>query len=217
MPGKAHMKQLPPESLDSQPEQADSSSALSDIDEAQTLSLDKVVQDDSGSTKRKRAVVEHDEEKARELPKRTKRMTKIKDEDKDVAPLEQSVQKPNQKARIKTQQRLAEEEESLVDVSSPKKSARKTKIKLEHGTSEAVEDTPAPKKHVRKAKVKVEDKIAQSQEAEEPETKGKRKRKTKEEKAAEAMPLAARTSGLNMFIGAHVSCAKGQFDRRIFM
>ncbi|KAL9038474.1 MAG: hypothetical protein Q9214_005266, partial [Letrouitia sp. 1 TL-2023] len=37
----------------------------------------------------------------------------------------------------------------------------------------------------------------------------KRKRKTKEEKEAEAMPLASRTKGLQMFIGAHVSIAKG--------
>lgn len=39
--------------------------------------------------------------------------------------------------------------------------------------------------------------------------KPKRKKKTKEEKEAEAMPLAARTKGLNMFVGAHVSMAKG--------
>lgn len=39
--------------------------------------------------------------------------------------------------------------------------------------------------------------------------KTKRKRKTKEEKEAEAMPLAIRTKGLQMFIGAHVSIAKG--------
>lgn len=36
-----------------------------------------------------------------------------------------------------------------------------------------------------------------------------RKRKTKEQKDAEAMPLAARTKGLKMFVGAHVSIAKG--------
>lgn len=36
-----------------------------------------------------------------------------------------------------------------------------------------------------------------------------RKRKTKEEKEAEAMPLAARTVGLKMFVGAHTSIAKG--------
>lgn len=39
--------------------------------------------------------------------------------------------------------------------------------------------------------------------------KPKRRRKTKEEKEAEAMPLAARTVGLRMFVGAHVSVAKG--------
>ncbi|KAF2834869.1 AP endonuclease [Patellaria atrata CBS 101060] len=36
-----------------------------------------------------------------------------------------------------------------------------------------------------------------------------RKRKTKEEKEAEAMPLAARTVGSNLYIGAHVSSAGG--------
>lgn len=36
-----------------------------------------------------------------------------------------------------------------------------------------------------------------------------RKRKTKEEKISEIMPLAARTNGLKMFVGAHVSSAKG--------
>lgn len=40
--------------------------------------------------------------------------------------------------------------------------------------------------------------------------KSKRKRKTKEEKEAEAMPLAARSTGLQMFVGAHVSSAKGR-------
>lgn len=37
----------------------------------------------------------------------------------------------------------------------------------------------------------------------------KKARKTKEEKEAEAMPLAPRTQGLKMFVGAHVSAAKG--------
>lgn len=37
----------------------------------------------------------------------------------------------------------------------------------------------------------------------------KRGKKTKEEKDAEAMPLAPRTPGLRMFVGAHVSAAKG--------
>lgn len=40
--------------------------------------------------------------------------------------------------------------------------------------------------------------------------KASKKRKTKEEKELEAMPLRARTQGLRMFVGAHVSAAKGR-------
>ncbi len=52
----------------------------------------------------------------------------------------------------------------------------------------------------------------ESREAEKAETavvKVKRKRKTKKEIEAEAMPLAARSSGVKVFIGAHVSSAGG--------
>lgn len=38
-------------------------------------------------------------------------------------------------------------------------------------------------------------------------------KKKKEEKEAEMAPLAARASGLRMHIGAHVSAAKGNFNR----
>lgn len=38
----------------------------------------------------------------------------------------------------------------------------------------------------------------------------KRRKKTREEKQLEAMPLAARAQGLRMFVGAHVSAAKGK-------
>lgn len=40
-------------------------------------------------------------------------------------------------------------------------------------------------------------------------------RKTKEEKEAEAMPLAPRTQGLKMFVGAHVSAAKGGYSMEL--
>ncbi|KUL84340.1 hypothetical protein ZTR_06313 [Talaromyces verruculosus] len=40
-------------------------------------------------------------------------------------------------------------------------------------------------------------------------SKSTKKRKTKAEKEAEMLPLAARTKGLQMFVGAHVSAAKG--------
>lgn len=42
-----------------------------------------------------------------------------------------------------------------------------------------------------------------------PVEKGTKKRKTKQEKEAENMPLRARTPGLRMLVGAHVSAAKG--------
>ena len=65
-----------------------------------------------------------------------------------------------------------------------------------------------------KAKIEDEDSsdLSSAPEDEQEDTKAKKpkkKRKTKEEKDAEAMPLASRTIGLNMFVGAHVSIAKG--------
>lgn len=43
--------------------------------------------------------------------------------------------------------------------------------------------------------------------------KSTKKRKTKAEKETEMLPLAARTKGLQMFVGAHVSAAKGRMVR----
>jgi AP endonuclease-1 len=43
-------------------------------------------------------------------------------------------------------------------------------------------------------------------------TKTTKQRKTKAEKEAEMLPLAARTKGLQMFVGAHVSAAKGWYS-----
>ncbi|KAI9792007.1 MAG: hypothetical protein M1833_001291 [Piccolia ochrophora] len=72
---------------------------------------------------------------------------------------------------------------------APKRTPNKTKTKAK-----------------RKAKNELEHQVTN---VEEQPLKKKRKRKTKEEKEAEAMPLAARTAGLKMRIGAHVSSAKG--------
>ncbi|KAH0565484.1 hypothetical protein GP486_001125 [Trichoglossum hirsutum] len=66
---------------------------------------------------------------------------------------------------------------------------------------------PFRKKSSRKAAR--ETKEEQDVETETTPKKPKRKRKTKEEKEAEAMPLAVRTRGLKVLIGAHVSAAKG--------
>lgn len=153
----------------------------------------------------------------------------------------QEQSKPKRK-RVKV-----EEEEGLpVNGSSPKKAKTSTKVKKEDQGASDEEAHPKPKprtkttvrreaaaegesrsnttvrKRTNKTKAKAEEE-AESDAEEKSETespqKTKRKRKTKEEKEAEAMPLAARTPGLNMYIGAHVSSAKGglslQVHRRI--
>ena len=78
---------------------------------------------------------------------------------------------------------------------------------------EEVQSVKATRKQKpREGKVKVEEGTVKSEKDEEDETnpkKPKLKRKTKEDKEAETMPLAARTAGLRIFIGAHVSGAKG--------
>lgn len=72
------------------------------------------------------------------------------------------------------------------------------------------EVTPKKKRSRTKAQAEATDR-KEPEKIEESNTdqKPKRRRKTKEEKEAEAMPLAERTAGLRMFIGAHVSAAKG--------
>lgn len=59
-------------------------------------------------------------------------------------------------------------------------------------------------------KRKLEEITIRKEEGKDSPGKSKRKRKTKEEKEAETMPLAARSTGLRMFVGAHVSAAKGR-------
>lgn len=76
----------------------------------------------------------------------------------------------------------------IIQVSSPTASERKTKAKATVIEQEYVEDDVAePKKSI----------------------KAPAKRKSKAEKEADAMPLKPRTSGLRMFVGAHVSGAGG--------
>jgi AP endonuclease-1 len=77
----------------------------------------------------------------------------------------------------------------------------KTTAKIEE---DAVEGSPKAKRKT--AKKAVKDESGDEGEKKEKVTK---KRKTKEEKEAEAMPIAARTVGHKLFIGAHVSSAGG--------
>ncbi|ERF68150.1 hypothetical protein EPUS_08216 [Endocarpon pusillum Z07020] len=115
----------------------------------------------------------------------------------DRTPTEsRKAKQPSTKVRRtkKEQTDAGEEEEREVDGDSPKKRKRKAK-------------DIAKIKEVKEQDTDIEDeaKVLNGDTPQKP----KRKRKTKEEKEAEAMPLAARTAGLRMYIGAHVSIAKG--------
>ena len=99
---------------------------------------------------------------------------------------------------------------------SPRK-VKKTKIEIkevvgieteDEATAGAAKSTPKKAKKSTKQTVKVEEEPGESVKTEN-NTKPKRKRKTKEEKEAEAMPLAARTLGSKVLVGAHVSSAGG--------
>ncbi|KAK5168615.1 DNA-(apurinic or apyrimidinic site) lyase [Saxophila tyrrhenica] len=99
------------------------------------------------------------------------------------------------------------------ETSKGKKRKRKTK---ETKNEEPVhEDVKAPTKRGKRRKVEEKEEEeevvagAEEQNGGVVEKKVKRKRKTKEEKEAEAMPLAARTVGHKLYIGAHVSSAGG--------
>ena len=120
-------------------------------------------------------------------------------------------------AKKKATKTLELEEDSRIKNEKPPEDTpgrRYTKVDqvAEATTKKVKEDSSSPSKKKTKTKKKVIETIDQEEEEEldaEAPKKTPRKRKTKEEKEAEAMPLAARTSGLRMFIGAHVSIATG--------
>ncbi|KAK4992926.1 DNA-(apurinic or apyrimidinic site) lyase [Elasticomyces elasticus] len=112
------------------------------------------------------------------------------------------------KARIIEE--VATPEKSLTVAQDASKKGRKRKIEAEEEIPRKIQDrattaTNTPKVTKRR-KTKVQE---DSTEAAQDDKRVKRKRKTKEEREAEAMPLAARTVGHKMFIGAHVSSAGG--------
>ena len=92
---------------------------------------------------------------------------------------------------------------------SPKILKRKGADVKKEDFEDEVDGEDSPRVNSNKRKIKVKQEEQEIDENGETIKKVKKKRKTKEEKEAEAMPLAARTSGLAMYIGAHVSCAKG--------
>jgi AP endonuclease-1 len=118
--------------------------------------------------------------------------------------IEDSVSKPSR-----------DDEANGVDgLHTSKKTTRKRKVQVEDDQDNEV---PAPAKRSRKRILKVEEEeqevVGLASADEVVEKKVKKKRKTKEEKAAEAMPIASRSIGHKLFIGAHVSSAGGQYRR----
>ncbi|KAI9785084.1 MAG: hypothetical protein M1835_003408 [Candelina submexicana] len=106
--------------------------------------------------------------------------------------------------RAKTAAKVVKQGESNPE--ELKKFRKKRKTEEDRPAIDKELDVGKPQKEKRKKEIKEEDEEAVI--SEEPK-KVKKKRKTKEEKELEAMPIAARTTGLKMFIGAHVSAAKG--------
>ncbi|KAL9630080.1 MAG: hypothetical protein Q9164_006594, partial [Protoblastenia rupestris] len=149
--------------------------------------------------------------------KKRQRTTKVKEEDaipkiilqkakgRATAKVKEDIDEDTESSPKKTGKKRTEanneQELNQKPVTSPKKTKKNLASKGEKDSDEQTALSPRKNK---KNKVKKEE-----DDDEDNEKKTKRKRKTKEEKEAEAMPLAARANGLRMFIGAHVSCAKG--------
>lgn len=135
----------------------------------------------------------------------------------DNSPLRRS---KRQKSTTNLKELSSEEPEAEADAkSTPTKITRTKKTRVASVKKEVTDDTEllssvktGKKEAVSKTEeggisVKTETEAAATTQ-QKPAKKGK---KTKKEKELEAMPLAARTQGLRMFVGAHVSAAKGQF------
>ena len=125
-------------------------------------------------------------------------------------------EKPSRTTRKMVKVEVKKEEDQVKDISPGKDKRKRNKadeLVVNGETKEplATEDTPQKtkqKRRIKQEKIEEEDKDGAGEKG--TIKKVKQKRKTKEEKEAEAMPLAARTTGLRMYIGAHVSSAKGR-------
>lgn len=141
---------------------------------------------------------------------KTKQRKEVKQETDDTQEQEPQVKEISTKAKRKPS--IEEDQQPVdtqVDRGTLKTAKRKRIIKVEEAEIEVGKPSPKKTKRKKAAKTAVQEEDEEVQGGEEGQKKIKRKRKTKEEKEIEAMPLAARTGGLRMFIGAHVSGAKG--------
>ncbi|KIW62953.1 hypothetical protein PV04_09838 [Phialophora macrospora] len=120
---------------------------------------------------------------------------------------------PRSRKRVKTDVEVQDEVSTAVTVRS------NGTVEIDEETEIALETTKTPSKNSsRKREATSKTRAEAGLDAEQGESdaeaqpitpKRKIKRKTKEEKEADAMPLAARTLGLKMYVGAHTSIAKG--------
>ncbi|KAJ5088377.1 Endodeoxyribonuclease IV [Penicillium angulare] len=103
----------------------------------------------------------------------------------------------------------SDDSEAEEDIKPPAKSKQTKKPQAKTPTKKAVSDAKTVCRESADIKAEEPDIPAPTQKAK---PAAKRGKKTKEEKEAEAMPLAPRTKGLKMLVGAHVSAAKGIFN-----
>jgi hypothetical protein len=137
--------------------------------------------------------------------------TPTKEKNQSTTPSERKT-KPNKKAAVAVGLKKPEQFEGDASNKTPRKPKATQEKNTETISTELKEeaDTPPKKKATSKSKVtEAADLKGDGQVVNETPKKARRKRKTQKDKEAEAMPLAARTRGLRMFIGAHVSIATG--------
>jgi hypothetical protein len=120
--------------------------------------------------------------------------------------------KSNKKAAVAVGLEKAEQFEGGASNKAPRKRKTTQEKNAETISVELKEEVDTPLKKKPKSTSKATEAVdlkGDDQVVNEAPKKTRRKRKTLEEKEAEAMPLATRTSGLRMFVGAHVSIATG--------
>ncbi|KAJ5286682.1 Endodeoxyribonuclease IV [Penicillium angulare] len=105
----------------------------------------------------------------------------------------------------------SDDSEADEETKPPAKSKQTKETRAKTSTKKAVSDVKTVCREPESADIKAEepDISAPTQKAK---PTAKRGKKSKEEKEAEVMPLAPRTKGLKMLVGAHVSAAKGVFN-----
>ena len=152
-----------------------------------------------GGAKRKReGTGKPTDESRREIPKKAKGSTKFNEEEGVEEAI--AINSPTQVTPKRTKRKVEIKEEEVVPGRDESSQGIQTSLAKRKSTAIIKQEPPDVGDE--------EDRDSAEGDSAKPK-KAKRKRKTKEEKEAEAMPIAARTTGLRMFIGAHVSSAKG--------